>query len=126
MAGRLFLVLLMFPTELLAGTREPMNLFQSGMKLLMALALVVGIMLLIHAVGQKGFKLLEKRGGGRIRLLESRAMGGRKSLCLVEVEGERLLLGLGNDRIDLLHRYDAGEGSGQFENELRSRGEEAS
>ncbi|MBA2881311.1 flagellar protein FliO/FliZ [Desulfosalsimonas propionicica] len=124
MARLLFFFLLIVPADLCAAETEPLSLFRSGIKLAVAMAIVIGIMLLFHALSRKGFRLLEKRQGGRIRVMESRPMGGRKALCLVEVDGQRLLLGLGNDRMELLHHFDAAANTtGQFEKHLRSHDE---
>ena len=121
MARFLFFLALSLPVEVLAASAEPLNLFRSGIKLFVAMAIVIGIMLLVHAMSRKGFKLLEKRQGGWIRVMESRPMGGRKALCLVEVDGERMLLGLGSDRVDLLHHFQQPGRPDGFEEELRSR-----
>jgi flagellar biogenesis protein FliO len=121
MARLLFLTILFHPAMLRAAQPEPINLFASGVKLFIGLAVVVAAMLLFHVVNRKGFKFLESRHTGMIRILETRAMGARKSLCLVEVEGERILLGLGSDRVDLLHRFGAERGAGRFEEELSSQ-----
>ncbi|HZP30858.1 MAG TPA: flagellar biosynthetic protein FliO [Acidimicrobiia bacterium] len=46
-------------------------------------------------------------GGDAIRLVTSRYLGGKRFLTLVEVDGERLLLGLAGDRISLVSRLGA-------------------
>ena len=43
-------------------------------------------------------------GGDAIRLVAVRGMGGKRLLALVEVERERFLLGLTDERIDCLAR----------------------
>jgi flagellar biogenesis protein FliO len=48
-------------------------------------------------------------GGEAIRLVAVRGMGGKRLLALVEVEQERFLLGLTEERIDCLARV-AGQG----------------
>jgi flagellar biogenesis protein FliO len=48
-------------------------------------------------------------GGDDIRLVAVRGMGGKRLLALVEVEQERFLLGLTEERIDCLARV-AGRG----------------
>ena len=114
-----FLCLLLMPAPVRAAS-EPIDFFASGVKLFVGMAIVIGIMLLIHAINRKGFKFLESRQSRQIKIVENRPMGGRKSLCLVEVDGERLLLGVGNDRLDLLHHFHAASASGRFEDELRA------
>jgi flagellar biogenesis protein FliO len=46
-------------------------------------------------------------GGDGIRLVSVRALGGKRLLALVEVENERFLLGLTDERIACLARLDA-------------------
>jgi flagellar protein FliO/FliZ len=121
MARLFFIALLLSPAPLWAAEPEPINLFHSGLKVFLGLAVVVGIMLLFHVVNRKGFKFLESRQASRIRIVETRPVGGRKSLCLVEVEGERLLLGLGSDRVDCLHHFDGAKAGGRFEKELEAQ-----
>lgn len=119
MARAVFFLFYLVPAAAFAASPGSADFFRSGLRLFVGMFIVVGIMLLFHVLNRKGFKLLESRHGGRIRILETRPVGGRKSLCLVEIEGERLLLGLGGDRVDLLHHFDSGRAGGGFENKLR-------
>jgi flagellar protein FliO/FliZ len=64
---------------------------------------------------------LKERGLNSIEILETRPVGGRKTLCLVKVRGENLLLGLGTDRIDLLLHFDSSKTEQRFDNELQER-----
>jgi flagellar biogenesis protein FliO len=48
------------------------------------------------------------RNGDAIRLVTSRYLGGKRFLTLVEVDGERLLLGHAGDRISLVSRLAVG------------------
>lgn len=50
------------------------------------------------------------RGGDAIRIVTSRYLGGKRFLTIVEVEGERLLLGLAGDRVSLVARLRAEAG----------------
>jgi len=43
-------------------------------------------------------------GGDAIRLVTSRYLGGKRFLTIVEVDGERLLLGLAGDQVSLVAR----------------------
>ena len=43
-------------------------------------------------------------GGEAIRLVTSRYLGGKRFLTIVEVDGERLLLGLAGDQVSLVAR----------------------
>jgi flagellar biogenesis protein FliO len=46
--------------------------------------------------------------GDAIRLVTSRYLGAKRFLTLVEVDGERLLLGLAGDQVSLVARLGAG------------------
>ena len=116
MRALLFAVMILMPSPVWAMSAEPVNMFAAGMKLVVGMAIVIGLMLLFHVLNRKGFRFLEGRSAGRIRILETRPVGGRKSLCLVEVGGEQILLGIGNDRIDCLHHF-----APPFESQLQAR-----
>lgn len=120
MARIMIIAFMLLPARIWAASSEPVDFFSSGLKLFVGMAVVIGIMLLIHVMNRKGFKFLESRQSRRIKILENRPMGGRKSVCLLEIEGERFLLGVGNDRVDMLHRFDGPPGAGLFENELQA------
>lgn len=123
--ARLFFLLfifIIFPASAFAGQPEDLDLFASGLKLFVGLSVVIGLMLIFHVLNRKGFKFLESRHAGSIKIIETRPLGGRKSLCLVEVEGRRILLGLGNDRVDVVHSF----APGSFDQELRARSGEES
>jgi flagellar biogenesis protein FliO len=49
-------------------------------------------------------------GSEAIRVVTSRYLGGKRFLTIVEVEGERLLLGLAGDRVSLVAKLGAGAG----------------
>ena len=82
---------------------EP-SLLGSSLKMVAALAVICGILLLFYAASRKGFGILPQKKGGLIKVLETRPLGGRKFLCIVKVHGEELLLGLSNDRIECLSK----------------------
>ncbi len=73
-----------------------------------ALAVVVGAVYLLAYLARKSFVGLGGRGRGRsyIRVVESRCLAPKKSLILVEVAGEYLLLSNGVDGITLLKQID--------------------
>ena len=75
-------------------------------RMLGGLVLVIGLMLLIYGLYRRGFSLPGMKEG-QIRIVETRALGGRKCLCLVRVRDRELLLGVAGDQITLLERLDA-------------------
>ena len=69
-----------------------------------AAALVVVLALIVAlAYGAQRLKLGRVVGGRHLKLVETLPLGPRERLLLVEVGGERLLLGLSAGRIERLH-----------------------
>jgi len=96
-------LLLLLPQLLFAAEKiEEPSLLGSSLKMLAALAVVIGILLLLYAASRKGFGFLPKQRSGTIKVLETRPLGGKKFLCLVSVRGQDLLLGISNERIEKL------------------------
>jgi flagellar protein FliO/FliZ len=119
MARILSLWILFFPAELRAASLETTDLFFSGLKMFIGMIFVVGLMLLVYALNRKGIGFLKKDRTGRINIVEMRHLGGRKMLCMVEVKGRELLLGLGNDRIEFLYDFSDSPVHKGFANELQ-------
>jgi flagellar protein FliO/FliZ len=119
MAWILPLWILFFPAELWAASLEPTDLFFSGLKMFIGMIVVVGLMLLVYVLNRKGIGFLKKDRTGRINIVEMRHLGGRKMLCMVEVKGRELLLGLGNDHIDFLYDFSDSPAHTDFANELQ-------
>jgi flagellar protein FliO/FliZ len=94
-----------FAAEMVEGP----SLLGSALKMVAALAVIIGLLLLFYALSRKGFGIFPKQKGGLIRVLETRPLGGRKFLCVVRVRGEELLLGLSNDRIECLSKLQPGD-----------------
>jgi flagellar protein FliO/FliZ len=119
----LCLLVLFFPAELQAGSLESIDLFFSGLKMFSGMIILVGIMLLVYALNRKGIGFLKKNKSDRIKIMEMRHLGGRKMLCMVEVKGRELLLGLGNERIDFLYDFSSSSTNTNFEKELQRHAE---
>lgn len=68
-------------------------------RLIWGMLVVIGIMLVLYAFVRKKFSLLHNREGHKIKVLEIRPLMPKKSLCLVEVEGNQYLLGLSGEGI---------------------------
>lgn len=118
MARILSFVVLFFPAELRAASMDTSDLFFSGLKMFIGMIVVVGVMLLVYFLNRKGVGFLKKNKTGRIKIVEMRHLGGKKMLCMVEVKGRELLLGLGNERIDFLYDCSGSRVIDSFENEL--------
>jgi len=92
-----------------ADTIAEPSLLGSSLKMVAALAVVIGILLLLYAASRKGLSVLPQKKNGLIQVLETRPLGGRKFLCVVKVRGEEMLLGMSNDRIEYLSKVPAAD-----------------
>lgn len=90
------------------------------LKMLGALALVLGVVLLLYAGSRRGLGLLPRAGGQQIEIVETRSLGPKKAVCLVRVRGEEYLLGLGADRVELISRLGV-PGESAFEQQLQQQ-----
>jgi flagellar protein FliO/FliZ len=86
-----------------AGAPEAASPLAGGLRFLGGTVLVVGLILFAYAASRRW---LPAAKGGLIRVVEMRSLGPKKSLCLVEVKGRELLLGLSADRVELLCQFD--------------------
>ena len=84
------------------------------LKMLAALAIVLGVMFLLSA----GLRRLRwgrgKAGQESIEIQETRPLGAKKMLCLVNVRGRQMLLGITPDRITFLSHVDPPESKSSF------------
>jgi len=84
------------------------------LKMLAALAIVLGLMFLLSA----GLRRLRwgrgKAGQESIEIQETRPLGAKKMLCLVNVRGRQMLLGITPDRITFLSNVDPPESQTSF------------
>lgn len=86
---------------------------------MLAIALLVAGMALLLAAASWWRSRQQAMTGNRIELLTSRYLGSKKVLTLVEVEGERLLLGLSGGSIRLLARFRHRTGPARERGDLR-------
>ena len=88
----------------LVSAREPLELWPSSLKMLSTLALVLGLMFLLFYAFKK--LVLKNSLFGKynkmVNVLSTGFLGPKKSIALVEVAGEVLVLGISNDHISLL------------------------
>ena len=102
--------LLLIPTLLFAAENgNDVSVLTPALKMLGALAVIIGLLLLIYAASRKGFGILPKQREGAIKILETKPLGGKKFLCLVSVRGQDMLLGMSNDRIECLSKLPPGK-----------------
>lgn len=115
---RLALLLLLLPTAAQAAPSAAGDALGDGLRLLGALGMILGLILLLYAGSRRGLRWLPKARGGAIQILETRPLGPKKSLCLVQVRGRELLLGVSAERVELLCQLDAAA-SPSFEDSLQ-------
>ncbi|GLI37600.1 flagellar biosynthetic protein FliO [Geobacter hydrogenophilus] len=84
------------------------SLFMLTLQMVAALAVVLGLIYLFYHLSNRWLKLGAPMGGGErhIRLVETRHLAPKKSLVLVEVGGEYLLLGSSSDNLTFLKQID--------------------
>lgn len=90
------------------GVASGFSLAGSIFQMFASLAIVVGVMLVAYHLFNRFLKggLVKKSVPQNIRVVESRFLAPKKSLLLVEVGGEYLLLGSTGDDITLIKQID--------------------
>jgi flagellar protein FliO/FliZ len=79
-------------------------------QMLASLAVVIGVIYILYYVSNRWFKGMPGgRASGLIRVVETRYMGPKRSLMIVEVAGEYLLLGNGSDGMRLIKKLEGDE-----------------
>ena len=83
------------------------DLMIAGLKMIAALGVVLAVvLLLLYGVRKLASQRIPAGCAKRIQVLESHYMGVKKSIALVRVPGKILVLGLCQDRINLLDTLD--------------------
>lgn len=100
-----------FAGEAMAQDQQAMegaSLLWSMLQMLAALALVVGLILLFYYVSNRWLKAGMSVSGAQryIRVIETRFLAPKKSLFLVEVGGEYLLLGSSAEGLQYIKQVD--------------------
>lgn len=103
-----------------AGTSAPVGVGQA-LQVILGLLLVLG-MIVAAAWAARRLQAIRPQGSGHIRVIEGMAVGTREKLLLVEVDGNRVLLGLSPGRIATLHTF-AATSMPQFQDALRAAGQ---
>lgn len=117
---RLFTLMLLLCPAAPALAADGDGLLLPTLKMLGALALVLGVVLLLYAASRRGLGLLPRGNAQQIEVLETRSLGPKKGICLVRVRGEEYLLGLGADRVELISRLGR-PGESSFEEQLQQQ-----
>jgi flagellar biogenesis protein FliO len=110
--------LLIFPSGGVLTAEPPSSapaesLFFSIGKMVLALSITLAVLLLIFYLAKR----LRLPGitpmvhGSPINILSTKYLGGKKSIWIVEIDGERLVLGLSSERISFLTKLRRSEGA---------------
>jgi len=70
---------------------------------------IVLLSIVVLAWIAKRFNRMQSSGGGNLRIVEGISMGARERVVVVEVDGERLLLGVSPGRINMLYSLATGK-----------------
>lgn len=78
------------------------------LQMIASLAVVIGMIFLLYYIYNRWFKGMAggRSGSGRIRVVETRYLAPKRSLMLVEVAGEYLLLGNGSEGVRLIKKLE--------------------
>ncbi len=110
MKGALFALLLILPSpacaERLPG--QEYNFLSSFVQMIAALSIVIGLILVARHFSERVLKsrLAGSFGTKHIRLVETRPIAPRKSLILIEVGGEYLLLSCTENQLSLIKQVE--------------------
>jgi flagellar biogenesis protein FliO len=119
---RFLLLLLLLPGTAWCAAPPPATTMTGSLRLLAGMACVAGLMLAGYALLRRFGRWFPNASDSVIRIRETRALGPNKSLCLGEVQGRRLLLGITAERITLLEHLPAPDEA--FANALEQSGKE--
>lgn len=100
---------MMTPAFLLATAPIQAADLNVGGELLRVSASLIGIIMLILAAGWLSRRMQRRTGTGgarRIRCVETFSVGTRDRLLLLDADGKRLLIGIGQGGMHTLHVYD--------------------
>ncbi|MEX2482656.1 MAG: flagellar biosynthetic protein FliO [Gammaproteobacteria bacterium] len=89
---------------LAAAAGEPVGVGQA-MQVFAGLAIVL-VLIVAAAWGARRLQRFRPQGRGHIRIVEGLAVGTREKLLLIEVDDQRVLLGMCPGRIQTLARFD--------------------
>jgi flagellar biosynthetic protein FliO len=98
------------------------DLTMATLKMVLALVFVLALVWGLSRLAKKNLPMVN--GGaksGMIKVLESRCLGLKKSVTLVQVPGSVLVLGVSSDRISLLSKIEEPGVLGNLETGIKSR-----
>lgn len=92
-----------FGAPSVATVREPINSGSGALQVLLSLTLVIGAIVLLGWLARR-LRVLPRGRGGTLRVVDEVALGSKERAVIVEVDGARLVLGVGDGRVVMLHK----------------------
>lgn len=92
------------PTEITAS--PALSGGGSFLQILLSLLLVIGTIFLVGWAVRR-IKTMPKGRRGLVRVVDEVGLGAKERAVVIEVDGVRLVVGVGDGRVTLLHRYAA-------------------
>jgi flagellar protein FliO/FliZ len=100
------------PTEFTAN--PALSGGSSFLQILLSLLLVIGTIFLVGWAIRR-IKTMPKGRRGLVRVVDEVGLGAKERAVVIEVDGVRLVVGVGDGRVTLLHRYAALADKGQVQ-----------
>ena len=108
------------PILVWAADPADLELVPMSLKVMAALAVVLGLVLILYALLRRGGRWLPSGQNSAIKLIEVRHLAPKKILYLVEVNNSTLLLGATAERLEALAEWPQQPG-GDFEKVLNAQ-----
>ena len=95
-----------FAAPAAASAREPVSAGGGVMQVVLSLVIVLGAILLLGWAARR-LRVMPRGRSGALRVVDEVALGAKERAVILEVDGARLVLGVGEGRVTLLHHGDA-------------------
>jgi flagellar protein FliO/FliZ len=89
-----------------AATADPAALGGGTMQVLLSLAIVIAAIVLLGWLARR-LRVMPRGRTGALRVVDEIALGAKERAVILEVDGARLVLGVGEGRVALLHHATA-------------------
>lgn len=86
-----------------AAAREPLAAGGDAMQVLLSLGLVLAVIVLLGWLARR-LRVMPRGRSGALRVVDEVAVGAKERAVILEVDGVRLVLGVGEGRVSVLHR----------------------
>ena len=90
----------------MAAAGESATVGGGAVQVLLSLAIVVGAIVLLGWLTRR-IRAMPRGRSGALRVVDEIALGAKERAVVLEIDGQRLVLGVGEGRVSLLHRGEA-------------------